>query len=69
MKRYILLCMVLSLFTACSNSIIDGWTDPVDKKPIIFTSLRHKVITRYANDNHSNYQIYGFTEGDRKSVG
>ena len=56
--------MIICLFAACTDSITDGWTDSMDKKPITFTSLRHKVITRYANDNHSNYQIYGFTEGE-----
>ena len=64
MRTNLILFILISFFTGCSDNFVADLSDSKTKEPILFTTLRDKVNTRYANDNHDNYHIYGFVDGE-----
>ena len=62
MKKYLSLVIILFFaITSCSDNTISEINRNTNQK-IGFNTMRHKVATRYANDNQSNYQVYAQIE-------
>ena len=57
-----LFILLLSFLTGCISNAIENLPDSKIKEPILFKTLRDKVTTRYANDNHDKYQVYGIID-------
>ena len=63
-KILFLFALIGALFASCSeNEINDPNVIANDDGAITFRTLRDKTVTRYANDNKSNYMVYAQVKG------
>ena len=58
MKKILFLVAIIGALVSCSENETSSISPDVSNNLIRFNTLRDKVITRYANDNKSDYQVY-----------
>ena len=64
MKRIIYILIFAALWCSCTDHLLDESPYSSSKELIRFSALRDRAVTRYANDNKSDYQAYGIIEGE-----
>ena len=67
MKRILFLLTVIGALASCTDNEISEVNPVVKGNEISFNTMRDKVETRYANDNKSDYQVYGIIAGQTTS--
>lgn len=68
MRTNLILFILLSFLISCTGNFVEDLPYSKIKEPILFKTLHDKVITRYANDNHNDYHVYGIVD-DSEIVG
>ena len=63
MKKLLFLFLVIGLIASCCHNETDDIAEVDDMNKINFMTLRDKSVTRYANDNKDEYQVYAVIEG------
>ena len=62
-KHVLPLFFLIGIFINCSDNEIIDIEKYEQNQEISFYTLRNKMMTRYANDNESTYQVYAFIDG------
>ena len=57
-----MLLITIWMVSSCSNNEVTEINSNDKNQSINFKTLRDKTMTRYANDNHNNYQVFAIIE-------